>query len=181
MPSTIAISIAVRASSSVAGIRSRMSPSAGVLWTNERPRSPVIAPDRNVRYCAHSGLSRPSAAIARSRSIWSACGLIRMSIGLPIAKTPMNTSSDMTNSTTTLCRLRRMMKTSIVWTGPGQAGTSAAQAGPGASGSGARGGRPPRPGSGGARPGLRLRDLRPLSVLAGLNWNASVYSSVRGA
>ena len=40
---------------------------------------------RKLQYCAHSGLSRPSAAIARSRSIWSACGLIRMSIGLPIA------------------------------------------------------------------------------------------------
>ena len=113
MPRTIANSIAVSASSIVAGIRSRISPSADVLCTNERPRLPDSAPERNVRYCSHSGLSSPSAAIARSRSIWSACGLIRMSIGLPIAYTPTNTSSDITNSTTTLCRLRRMMKTSI--------------------------------------------------------------------
>ncbi len=85
MPSTIAITIAVSASSIVAGIRSRMSPSADVLCTNERPRSPCATPWRKLQYCAHSGLSRPSAAIARSRSIWSACGLIRMSIGLPTA------------------------------------------------------------------------------------------------
>ena len=108
MPSTTAISIAAIASSIVAGIRCRMSPSAGVACTNDRPRSPVTAPFRNTTYCSHSGLSRPSAAMARSRSIWSACGLIRMSIGLPIAYTPTNTSSDITKSTTTLCMLRRM-------------------------------------------------------------------------
>ena len=85
MPSTTAISIAEIASSIVAGMRSRMSPSADVAWTNDLPRSPWNAPLRNVKYCAYSGLSRPSAAIACSRSVWSACGLIRMSIGLPIA------------------------------------------------------------------------------------------------
>ena len=85
MPRTTAISIAAIASSIVAGMRSRMRPSADVACTNERPRSPVSAPFRNTRYCSHSGLSSPSAATARSRSIWSACGLIRMSIGLPIA------------------------------------------------------------------------------------------------
>ena len=85
MPRMIAISIAAIASSIVAGMRSRIRPSAGVLCTNDRPRSPCTAPFRNVRYCAHSGLLRPSAAIARSRSAWSAWGLIKISIGLPIA------------------------------------------------------------------------------------------------
>ena len=41
MPSTTAISIAAIASSIVAGMRSRMRPSADVACTNERPRSPV--------------------------------------------------------------------------------------------------------------------------------------------
>ena len=40
MPKMMASSIATIASSSVAGIRSRISPSAGTAWTNERPRSP---------------------------------------------------------------------------------------------------------------------------------------------
>ena len=68
MPSTTAMSIAAMASSSVAGIRSRINRSAGVLWTKELPRSPRNAPARNARYCVHIGRSRPSAAIARSRS-----------------------------------------------------------------------------------------------------------------
>ena len=108
IPSSTAISIATMASSSVAGMRSRISESAGVACTNERPRSPASAPRMKVAYCSCSGRSRPSSAIARSRSSCSACGLIRMSTGLPIAKTPTNTSSDIATSTTRLCRLRRM-------------------------------------------------------------------------
>ena len=68
IPSVIAISIAANASSSVAGMRSRIRLSAEVLCTKDLPRSPCRAPQRNVAYCAHIGLSRPSAAIARSRS-----------------------------------------------------------------------------------------------------------------
>ena len=85
MPRITAMIIAEIASSIVAGMRSKMSPSADVAWTNDLPRSPCSAPLRNVKYCAYSGLSRPSEAMACSRSAWSACGLIRMSIGLPIA------------------------------------------------------------------------------------------------
>jgi hypothetical protein len=85
MPRTIAISIAAKASSRVAGRRSMMICSAGWLKTKERPRSPVKAPPRKWRYCTQSGRSRPSALVARSISSWSACGLMRMSIGLPIA------------------------------------------------------------------------------------------------
>ena len=85
MPSTTAITIAVSASSIVAGMRSRMSCTAGTLETNDLPRSPVKAPARKVQYCRHSGWSSPSAAVARAISAWSACGLIRMSTGLPMA------------------------------------------------------------------------------------------------
>src|SRR5450759_5649435 len=51
--------------------------------------------------------------MARSMSAWSACGLIRMSTGLPMAYTPTNTSSDMKYSTSTLCIRRRMMNTGM--------------------------------------------------------------------
>ena len=69
IPMITAISIAANASSSVAGIRSRISEIAGVAWTNDLPKSPCSAPLKNVQYCSGSGLSRPSAAMARSRSI----------------------------------------------------------------------------------------------------------------
>ena len=55
MPSTIANSIATLASSSVAGMRSKMRPSADVLCTNECPRSPCSASRRNTTYCIHNG------------------------------------------------------------------------------------------------------------------------------
>jgi len=58
---------------------------AGMLKTKERPRSPWNAAPRNAKYCAQTGRSRPSAAFARSRSIWSASGEMKISIGSPIA------------------------------------------------------------------------------------------------
>ena len=61
MPSTIAISIAVSASSIVAGIRSRMSPSADVLCTNERPRSPCATP------CEEAPVLRPQRLVEAER------------------------------------------------------------------------------------------------------------------
>src|SRR5215471_11167230 len=39
---------------------------------------------------------------------------MRMSTGLPIAYTPTNTSTDMTNSTRSACRMRRTTKTSMM-------------------------------------------------------------------
>ena len=107
----VVTTIAPHANSTVAGMRSKMSCTAGILCENERPRSPLNALVRKSQYCAHIGLSSPSAAVARAISAWSAWGLIRMSIGLPIANTPMNTSSDMTKSTTMLCISRRIRKT----------------------------------------------------------------------
>ena len=114
MPSRIDISIAQSASSTVAGMRSKMSCTAGMLCENERPRSPLNALVRKSQYCTHIGLSSPSAAVARAISAWSAWGLIRMSIGLPIANTPTNIRSDITSSATTLCSILRMMNTSMV-------------------------------------------------------------------
>ena len=84
-PSTIAMTIALSASSTVAGMRCRMSSTAGTFDVNERPSSPANALARKFQYCTGSGLSRPSAAVARAISAWSACGLMRMSTGLPIA------------------------------------------------------------------------------------------------
>ena len=60
MPSTIAISIAASASSSVAGMRSRISCDRRHV---ERERAAEVAVQRacrgRSRYCSHSGLSRP--------------------------------------------------------------------------------------------------------------------------
>ena len=72
MPSAIETSIAAIASSSVAGMRSRMSWIAGTLKANDRPRSPAAACLRNTQYCSASGRSRPSEAVARAISAWSA-------------------------------------------------------------------------------------------------------------
>ncbi len=72
MPSAIAITMATKASSSVAGSLSRISWIAGTLYTNDRPRSPLAARRRNVAYCSRSGRSSPSAAVARARSNSSA-------------------------------------------------------------------------------------------------------------
>ena len=84
-PITTAMIIASTASSSVAGMRSKMRSMAGMLNANDLPRSPASACLTNTRYCTHIGLSRPRRAIAPSRSIWVASGLMRISIGLPIA------------------------------------------------------------------------------------------------
>ncbi|MNQ84099.1 hypothetical protein D3C85_992190 [compost metagenome] len=116
MPRTMASRMAVMASSMVAGMRSKISFSAGVPCANDVPRLPCKAFCRKIQYCSQSGLSSPSAAMVRLMSSWSACGLMRISTGLPIAKTPRKTSSDMTRSTTTLCIRRRMMKTSMLET-----------------------------------------------------------------
>ena len=82
---------------------------------HERPAEVAVQ-----RACEETpGIAPTSAGRARaprsrcSRSCWSACGLIRMSTGLPIAYTPTNTSSDMMNRTSTACMLRRMMKTGM--------------------------------------------------------------------
>ena len=85
MPSRTAIIVATTASSMVAGILERISSSAGTPNTNERPRSPDNAPLRNAPNCSTSGLSSPSATVARMRSASSACGLTSSSIGLPMA------------------------------------------------------------------------------------------------
>ena len=101
------------ANSSVAGMRSKISLSAGVPCANDTPRLPCSAPFRKYRYCSHSGLSSPSAAIVRAMSCWSACGLMRMSTGLPMAYTPRNTRIDITNSTATDSSNLRIRNTSI--------------------------------------------------------------------
>jgi len=106
IPSSTAISIAAIASSSVAGMRSRIRPIAGTLKANDLPRSPAAACLMKMKYCSRRGRSRPRAAAARAISFWSDCGLTRMSIGLPTAYTPANTSSDITASTAKLCSTR---------------------------------------------------------------------------
>ena len=68
MPKPTAINIAVKASSSVAGIRVMMSSSAGTPCAKLLPRSPVRAPTAKLPYCDQMDLSSPSATIARSRS-----------------------------------------------------------------------------------------------------------------
>jgi hypothetical protein len=113
MPSTTDSSTAVTASSIVAGMRSAINRSAGSLNTKLLPRSPCTAPRRNTRYCCHSGLSRPSAAIARVRSAWSACGEIRISIGLPITCTPRNTMTVITRTTSMAWISRRISQVVI--------------------------------------------------------------------
>ena len=85
MPSAIDMTSATSASSIVAGMRLRMRSSAGTPCTNERPRSPPSADFTNTQNCSHIGWSRPSRTIACWRSTSSASGLMRMSIGLPIA------------------------------------------------------------------------------------------------
>ncbi len=110
-PSVTAITIARNASSSVAGIRSMITSIAGRPNTKLVPSSPVTAPLRNTQYCSTSGLSRPRAAAARARSTSSATGLTRMSTGLPMTKSPKKTSSEVTNSTSSVCSRRRRMKT----------------------------------------------------------------------
>ena len=52
----------------------------GMLKTKERPRSPFSAAPRKAKYCSQTGRSRPSATLARSRSIWSASGEMKISI-----------------------------------------------------------------------------------------------------
>src|SRR5437773_3235333 len=113
IPSRTAIIIAALASSSVAGMRSRIRPIAGTLKAKDLPRSPLAACATKTKYCSMSGRSSPSAAVARAISFWSDCGLTRMSTGFPTAYTPANTSSDMTNSTATLCARRRTQRASI--------------------------------------------------------------------
>ena len=68
MPTTMDNSTAVIASSNVAGMRCAISRRDGSLKTKLRPMSPCSAPFKNTQYCSHSGLSSPSAAIARARS-----------------------------------------------------------------------------------------------------------------
>ncbi len=84
-PITTAIRIASTASSSVAGMRSKISSMAGTLKAKDLPRLPASACLTNTKYWTHIGLSSPRRSIAPARSAWVASGLIRMSIGLPIA------------------------------------------------------------------------------------------------
>jgi hypothetical protein len=84
-PAPTAMTRATSASSSVAGMRLRISSTDGTPCTNEVPRSPCSAEATKRPNCTHSGRSSPSRAIACARSAWSASGLIRMSIGLPSA------------------------------------------------------------------------------------------------
>src|SRR6266480_217978 len=60
IPSSTAISIAALASSSVAGMRSRIRPIAGTLKAKDLPRSPAVACPMKTKYCSRSGRSRPS-------------------------------------------------------------------------------------------------------------------------
>ena len=83
MPSAIAITIATKASSSVAGslledqLDRRDVVDERAAQVAARPRC-----TRKIAYCSRIGLSRPSAAVARARSISSACGLTSSSIGI---------------------------------------------------------------------------------------------------
>ena len=67
-PITMAITIAVSASSTVAGMRCNISCTAGTLEANDLPRSPEKAALTKLQYCTHTGLSRPSAAVTRAIS-----------------------------------------------------------------------------------------------------------------
>ena len=84
MPSVTAISIAITASSRVAGKRSRISAMAEVPWMNEAPSSPLSAPPRKCRYCCQTGMSRPSPAAVRAWSAAVACGSMSRSSGSPM-------------------------------------------------------------------------------------------------
>ena len=107
MPTPTAITSAAKASSRVAGMRCRITVSAGSPKMKERPRSPCRAPRTKWRYCSQIGRSRPSARTAASMSRWSICGLTSSQTGSPITCTPKNTITDMTTTTTAVCIRRR--------------------------------------------------------------------------
>ena len=67
-PKTTAMIVATTASSTVAGMRCKISCTAGMLEANDLPRSPLSAAVRKCQYCTHTGLSSPSAAVTRAIS-----------------------------------------------------------------------------------------------------------------
>src|SRR5687767_10184011 len=111
MPNTTARMKAAKANSSVAGMRCRISLSAGSPKMNELPRSPRAALARKWKYCSCTGRSRPRRWMKRSISSCVMSSEIRMCTGSPTRCTPTNTTSDITRTTTRLWRTLLMMKT----------------------------------------------------------------------
>ena len=60
----------------VAGNLSKMSGSAGIPCTKERPKSPLATFFKKNQYCSRTGLSKPNSLITLSISAGSDSGLI---------------------------------------------------------------------------------------------------------
>ena len=112
-PTTPASNIDTSASSSVAGMRSRMSPMADCPVRKLLPKSSRTACDMKIAYCSTSGLSRPKLARIASRSNSVASGLAIIDTGSPTTYRPRNTKPDMTAMTSSAWSRRRMMNASI--------------------------------------------------------------------
>src|SRR5690554_1914152 len=108
-PTTMEMNMASVASSSVAGMRSRMSRMADSPVRKLLPKSSCTAFARKMPYCSQSGRSSPRLRRIASRSRSVASGLAIISTGSPIMYSAANTSADMTRTMTPVCRIRRMM------------------------------------------------------------------------
>src|SRR5690606_15029247 len=108
-PTTMEMNMASVASSSVAGMRSRMRCMADSPVRKLLPKSSWTALDRKMMYCSHSGRSRPRLRRMASRSRSVASGLAIMSTGSPITYRPANTSADMIRTTSPVWSRRRTM------------------------------------------------------------------------
>ena len=76
-------SMATQASSTVAGMRSRIRRMAGSPVRKLLPKSPRTAWPMKIRYCRHSGRSRPSDARMAARCASVASGLASIDTGSP--------------------------------------------------------------------------------------------------
>ncbi|KAG0937990.1 hypothetical protein G6F31_015519 [Rhizopus arrhizus] len=76
-------SMATQASSTVAGMRSRIRGMAGSPVRKLLPKSPCTAWPMKIRYCRHSGWSRPSDALIAARCASVASGLASIDTGSP--------------------------------------------------------------------------------------------------
>ncbi|MNV24858.1 hypothetical protein D3C71_1159350 [compost metagenome] len=76
-------SIATQASSTVAGMRSRIRCMAGSPVRKLLPKSPRTAWLMKIRYCLHNGRSRPSDALIAARCASVASGLASIDTGSP--------------------------------------------------------------------------------------------------